>query len=242
MYRVQPNVLGMTTQGYQQITVTAPQNVPAPPAGMIRGLNVGINTLPVASTRPGIQRLSAAPGIGWQDGHLGNNERLYFTATDVMPTGPYAVGRTHTIWQQGGIARPPVVYSTGPTFNTNWCVSKVLPTGFVLGKEMCIITQGGGGPPPPAVPPLALASLSVVWYPMLAATWGLGTDVTPTAPPNPALQTDTALAFGGAGSAISGTGVGSEQIIVSIQFDCPAMTAIVYPQGIIGGWISILRG
>jgi len=36
-----------------------------------------------------------------------------------------------------------------------------------------------------------------------------------------AIQTDTALTFGGGGSSISGTGNGSEQIIVSIQFDCP---------------------
>ena len=215
------NVLGVTTQGAQQVTVTSSANLTIPPVGMIRGLNVGVNTLPALHTRPGIQRLSATAGIGWQDGHLGNDVRLYFTATDVMPTvssGP----RTVVQWQQGGTSRPPVVYSTSPTPNTSWCVAKLLPTGFALGKEMCIMTQDFGNPVGPSPPgsPLAL-TLSVVWYPMSGVTWSLAgaTDVTPTVPTNPVIQTDTALALGGVGApSLSGTGLSAatEQIMVSI--------------------------
>ncbi len=233
IYRVQADTLGIATRGVQQVTITTSASPAVLPTGMIRGLNVGTNALPPGTDRQGIQRLSANSRIGWQDGHLGHSERIYFTSTDVMPgtAGP----RTLVTWQQQGFSRPPIVYSnsiTSPIPNTVWCISKVVPTGFLLGKAMCIVTQDTANPK-------TISNLSVVWYSMSGTGWSSAAinDVTPLAP----WETDTNLVMQNIGNDISGTGGAQPQFIVSIQFQSPALAAIAYPEGIVGGWIEIRR-
>ena len=223
IYRPSSDTIGFSVAGLQKASINATTS-----GSFIDGLNVGL-----PANIAGIHRLSAISGSGWQDGHLGNHERLYFTATDVMPStaGP----RTLVTWQQGRVppCPPPVVYSStsSPIPNVDWCISKLIPTGFGIGNRVCIITQGGS----PAG--YILNSISVCWYNLSECSWKLGSDISPPPP----LFTDTALALQ-ATSTVSGTGSANPQIIVSIQFQCTALAGQPPPEGIVGGWIEIQRG
>ena len=53
----------------------------------INGINVGISGEGVWDASCGIQRMDKTGTSGWQDGYMGNYERLYFTATDLHLVG-----------------------------------------------------------------------------------------------------------------------------------------------------------
>ena len=57
-------------------------------SGYIKGLNVGAYGSSTAATNIcGIKRHSITHANSWEDGHLGNSEAIYFTATDFVQGG-----------------------------------------------------------------------------------------------------------------------------------------------------------
>jgi hypothetical protein len=215
------------------------------PAGKIISGNPGV------VLGGGLVRASVTASCDWEDGHLGNTQRLHFTASDVMPLTP---GRQFwTMNGGGGIPRhePPVAAATIADFQT-YCVSKVIPTGFTTGKTMSIITQGGPAGAVPSVGALALsgggARLEVYYYEVGGAgsapgTWNPpGVDITPVAPAP--LRTDTELILNptGAATPTSGTGsagVGASTLFIGMTFTIPTMGPP--PNGILGGYFDIER-
>ena len=94
----------------------------------------------------GIQRMDKSGVAGWQDGYMGNYERLYFTATDL-----HIVGAAGTANYQ--ISAPSQVgnHQTGAIIsNQPVMCTKVIPCGFTLphgGCSFCIMghtTDGSG--------------------------------------------------------------------------------------------------
>ena len=221
--------------------------LPSIPTGRV------ISGNPTTRLGGGLVRASLTKFCDWEDGHLGNTERLHFTASDVMPLAP---GRQ--IWTMnggGGAARnePPVTTVGGGIGGPfTFCVSKVIPTGFTIGKNMSIITQGGPAGAVPPIGPLALtgvgANFAVYYYEVGGAGVGAGTwnppgvDITPV-PPQP-LQTDTVLQLNhSATPPTSGTGSGSvggvSTLFISMTFAIPTMGTA--PNGILGGYFEIRK-
>jgi len=73
-------------------------------------------------TLGGIARASLNHISNWQDGHLGNCERLYFTATDFHAAGPSGFfGAQYDV----AIGQPTYAYG-----ELSWIATKLLPVGF----------------------------------------------------------------------------------------------------------------
>jgi len=91
------------------------------------------------TTHGGIARASSQVVSNWQDGHLGNCEKIYFTATEFFPTdvsgGRY--GALH-IAPSGFFPSPTMAYGTN-----NWIATKLLPVGFQIkaGAKINILGQ-----------------------------------------------------------------------------------------------------
>ena len=115
MYGVAANTIGFSTGNEQKLTIVGSSTLPA---GMIDGINVGTTT-----NIAGIRRLSATPANSWEDGHLGNSEAIYFTATD------FVQGGNPTIGSDG-------VFSATTTLN---------PVGLATDLLVHTDTTGGGG-------------------------------------------------------------------------------------------------
>ena len=86
MYRVGPDTIGFSTGGVQKVTITDTAG-----GGMINGINIG-TTASIA----GIRRLSATAANSWEDGHLGNSDAIFFTATDFVQGGNTTAGSDGT--------------------------------------------------------------------------------------------------------------------------------------------------
>lgn len=98
----------------------------------INGINVGI---PGAQwdISCGIQRMDFTGTSGWQDGYLGNYERLYFTATDFQLVGG-ASSANYQISAPQGIPG----YQTGAIIGNQPVIcTKVIPCGFHLPQADC---------------------------------------------------------------------------------------------------------
>ena len=142
---------------------------------------------------------------------------------------------------------PPV--AAGITGAFTFCVSKVIPTGFTIGKFMSIITQGAS----PRSLSAGGANLSVFYYavggplmPPGGATWvPPGVEITPIAslgPPPVVLQTDTELPFNPPGATpTSGTGssTGASTLFIGMTFTIPSLLPV--PDGVMGGYFDIIR-
>lgn len=85
----------------------------------------------------GLARESLNSISNWQDGHLGNCERLYFTATDFHPTtlDPSA---GWDIGHDSSIGTPPT-YAYGAL---TWIATKLMPVGFKIGSSSNINIMG----------------------------------------------------------------------------------------------------
>ena len=77
----------------------------------------------VGATLGGIARTSLLSIASWQDGHLGNCERLYFTATDFHPTSLVA---------GAGWDANPGLFPTYAYGALDWIATKLMPVGFKI--------------------------------------------------------------------------------------------------------------
>jgi len=111
----------------------------------INGINVGIPGDGVWDPSCGIQRVDKSGLAGWQDGYMGNYERLYFTATDFQLVGGGAANYQ--------ISAPQGTKQTGAIIGVQSVMcTKVIPCGFTLPSgtdtsSFCIMghtTDGSG--------------------------------------------------------------------------------------------------
>jgi len=106
----------------------------------------------------GIARKSLQVVSNWQDGHLGNCEKLYFTATDFFTTdvsgGRYGM---LNMAPGGTLPSPTMAYGTN-----NWIATKLLPVGFQIpdNAKINILGQWANVSPPPCTQ--GIANLYVV--------------------------------------------------------------------------------
>ena len=75
----------------------------------------------------GIQRVDKSGLAGWQDGYMGNYERLYFTATDFQLVGGASTANYQISAPQGPGYQTGAIISVQPVICT-----KVIPCGFRL--------------------------------------------------------------------------------------------------------------
>ena len=99
----------------------------------INGLNVGISGEGVWDPSCGIQRVDKSGIAGWQDGYMGNYERLYFTATDL-----HLVGAAGTANYQISAPQGIPGHQTGAIISVQPVMcTKVIPCGFQLPQADC---------------------------------------------------------------------------------------------------------
>ena len=98
----------------------------------INGINVGISGNQWDPSC-GIQRVDFTGKAGWQDGYMGNYERLYFTATDFqLAFGLGAVNYQISAPSQNGNHQTGAIIGIQPVICT-----KVIPCGFKLPQADC---------------------------------------------------------------------------------------------------------
>ena len=96
------------------------------------------------TTLGGIARASLNNLTNWQDGHLGNCERLYFTATDFHPTTTFDL--SNALWDisgpiGGSTTEPTMAYGV-----RTWIATKILPVGFQIDSGANINILGNWNP------------------------------------------------------------------------------------------------
>ena len=112
----------------------------------INGINVGKPGDGVWDPSCGIQRVDKSGLAGWQDGYMGNYERLYFTATDFQLVGAAGTAN-YQISAPQGANQTGAIIGVQPVMCT-----KVIPCGFTLPSgtdtsSFCIMghtTDGSG--------------------------------------------------------------------------------------------------
>ena len=106
--------------------------IAASTANDTHGIKVPFTTAPVLG---GIARASLNDISNWQDGHMGNCERLYFTATDFKMAGgpPGFIGALYDVTP----GEPTYAYG-----EYNWIATKLLPVGFKIDNDADIVVMG----------------------------------------------------------------------------------------------------
>ena len=206
----------------------------------INGINVGIPGDGVWDPSCGIQRVDKSGLAGWQDGYMGNYERLYFTATDFQ-----LVGAAGTANYQ--ISAPQGANQTGAIIGVQPIIcTKVIPCGFRLPSgpdgpcSFCVMghTTDGSG--------LAfLYDISLNWASFdcsfANATIKDGSSNLLTNTPHEANFTD--IPTSGTGNMVgpSPNIASTSQGFITIKISPDNLTGGTSP-AIYGGWIQIKRG
>ena len=188
--------------------------------GMAAGLNLGLAASPPLTLR----RLTSVGtnGTNWNDGHLGNAERLYFTSTDFQSNNPARI-----FYDSVSRGQPVVTYTNAA--GVHIVASKILPCGFRLPSDFnfCILTDGG----PINFNNILLQSTTMQNDGATAVTtFHYNTFNSSNAP--------IGTALGGAAQGGNGTGLIPNTVI---SFTLLPTLAIPIASGIIGAWVQIER-
>jgi len=131
IYHPDPSNVAIVVGGERKLLIT--NDGLGEGSNTINGINVGISGEGVWDPSCGIQRVDSTGVAGWQDGYMGNYERLYFTATDFQ----LAFGLGAAKYQ---ISAPSQVggYQTGAIIGEQPVMcTKVIPCGFKLPQTDC---------------------------------------------------------------------------------------------------------
>ena len=203
----------------------------------INGINVGIRG-GQWDISCGIQRMDQTGTSGWQDGYLGNYERLYFTATDLN-----VVGAAGTASYQISVPQPPLLFGSGSIISVQPVIcTKVIPCGFTLPNtdcSFCIMghtTDGSGS--------AFSYDISFNWasFDCSFIQSGHGTVATDVSTNLVNSVAFTDIVTSGTGNTIhpSPNVPSNPQLFITIRIS-PKPPALINP-AIYGGWIQIKRG
>ena len=89
MYRIAADTIGFSVGDASLVSI-----YPSDTGNFIQGLNINLTNAGVPS---GIQRLSAVAANSWEDGHMGNSERIVFTPADMVVSGAGDAPKSSTV-------------------------------------------------------------------------------------------------------------------------------------------------
>ena len=124
IYLTDASSVGISVRGVRKLLIT--NDGLGEGVNTINGINVGISGEGVWDPSCGIQRMDKTGTSGWQDGYMGNYERLYFTATDLHVEGAAGTANYQISAPQGNNQTGAVI-GIQPVICT-----KVIPCGFTL--------------------------------------------------------------------------------------------------------------
>jgi len=124
IYLTDVSSVGISVRGVRKLLIT--NDGLGEGVNTINGINVGISGEGVWDPSCGIQRMDKTGTSGWQDGYMGNYERLYFTATDLHVEGAAGTANYQISAPQGNNQTGAVI-GIQPVICT-----KVIPCGFTL--------------------------------------------------------------------------------------------------------------